>query len=62
MPILITDAGKNHEGGGSYIVYTIRTGVSPNQLRHLQDDDLTPTRTWKSDGATPSLRLCDRPL
>lgn len=28
MPILITDAGKNHEGGGGYIVYTIRTGVS----------------------------------
>lgn len=27
MPILITDAGKNHEGGGGYIVYTIRTGV-----------------------------------
>ena len=28
MPILITDAGKNHESGGNYIVYTIRTGVS----------------------------------
>ncbi|KAH0544919.1 Sorting nexin-41 [Glutinoglossum americanum] len=27
LPILITDAGKNHESGGSYIVYTIRTGV-----------------------------------
>lgn len=27
MPILITDAGKNHESGGSFIVYTIRTGV-----------------------------------
>jgi sorting nexin-41/42 len=27
LPILITDAGKNHEGGGSFIVYTIRTGV-----------------------------------
>jgi hypothetical protein len=27
VPILITDAGKNHEGGGSYIVYTIRTAV-----------------------------------
>lgn len=27
MPILITDAGKNHEGGGGFIVYTIRTGV-----------------------------------
>lgn len=26
MPILITYAGKNSEGGGSYIAYTIRTG------------------------------------
>ncbi|KAF2100755.1 hypothetical protein NA57DRAFT_65159 [Rhizodiscina lignyota] len=26
MPILITQAGKNLEGGGSYIAYTIRTG------------------------------------
>jgi hypothetical protein len=28
LPIVITDAGKNHESGGNYIVYTIRTGVS----------------------------------
>lgn len=27
LPILITDAGKSQESGGSYIVYTIRTGV-----------------------------------
>jgi hypothetical protein len=27
LPIVITDAGKSHESGGSYIVYTIRTGV-----------------------------------
>ena len=27
MPILITHAGKNLEGGGSYIAYTIRIGV-----------------------------------
>lgn len=27
LQILITDAGKNHEGGGGFIVYTIRTGV-----------------------------------
>jgi hypothetical protein len=27
MPILITDAGKNHESGGGFIVYTIRTAV-----------------------------------
>jgi len=25
--IVISDAGKNHEGSGGYIVYTIRTGV-----------------------------------
>lgn len=29
LPILITDAGKSSESGGRYIVYTIRTGVSP---------------------------------
>lgn len=27
LQILITDAGKNHESGGSYIAYTIRTEV-----------------------------------
>ena len=27
LQIVITDAGKSHESGGSYIVYTIRTGV-----------------------------------
>lgn len=27
LQILITDAGKSHESGGSYIAYTIRTGV-----------------------------------
>ena len=27
LQILITDAGKSHENGGSYIAYTIRTGV-----------------------------------
>ena len=29
LQIIITDAGKNHESGGSYIAYTIRTGVCP---------------------------------
>ena len=28
LEIFITDAGKSHETGGGYIVYTIRTGVS----------------------------------
>lgn len=27
LQIIITDAGKSHESGGSFIVYTIRTGV-----------------------------------
>jgi hypothetical protein len=27
LQIIITDAGKSHESGGSYIAYTIRTGV-----------------------------------
>ena len=27
LQIVITDAGKNNESGGSYIAYTIRTGV-----------------------------------
>lgn len=27
VPIVIADAGKNNEGSGGYIVYTIRTGV-----------------------------------
>lgn len=35
MPILITDAGKNHESGGSFIVYTIRTGVCLKKRRVL---------------------------
>jgi hypothetical protein len=35
LPILITDAGKNHEGGGSFIVYTIRTGV---RIQNLNSD------------------------
>ncbi len=28
LPIIISDAGKDHTSGGSYIVYTIRTGVT----------------------------------
>jgi hypothetical protein len=31
LPILITEAGKSQEGGGKYIVYTIRTGVNGPQ-------------------------------
>lgn len=36
MPILITDAGKNHEGGGSFIVYTIRTGVCSHRQPYCE--------------------------
>jgi hypothetical protein len=32
LPILIVDAGKSLESGGKFIVYTIRTGVSPQSL------------------------------
>ena len=38
LQILITDAGKNHESGGSYIAYTIRTGVNPSSRK---DDGLS---------------------
>lgn len=33
LQIVITDAGKSHESGGSYIVYTIRTGVGREGYR-----------------------------
>jgi len=36
LQILITDAGKSHENGGSYIAYTIRTGVCLTCLRRLR--------------------------
>jgi sorting nexin-41/42 len=35
-PIMITDAGKNSESGGGYIVYTIKTGVRQSTLRYDQ--------------------------
>jgi hypothetical protein len=31
VQIIITDAGKNHEGSGAFIVYTIRTGVGSRE-------------------------------
>ncbi|OJJ82933.1 PX and BAR domain-containing protein [Aspergillus glaucus CBS 516.65] len=40
MPILITDAGKNHEGGGSFIVYTIRTGDLEVRRRYSEFSSL----------------------
>ncbi|CAG8155097.1 unnamed protein product, partial [Penicillium nalgiovense] len=43
MPILITDAGKNHEGGGSFIVYTIRTADLEVRRRYSEFASLRQT-------------------
>ncbi|KAL2008449.1 hypothetical protein VTN00DRAFT_6643 [Thermoascus crustaceus] len=43
LPILITDAGKNHEGGGSFIVYTIRTGDLEVRRRYSEFASLRQT-------------------
>ena len=41
LQILITDAGKNHESGGSYIAYTIRTGVIHRPGKVLNCSNMT---------------------
>ena len=53
LQILITDAGKSHESGGSYIAYTIRTGVGCR----LEDnvEVLTICRILKFVGGIPNL-------
>ncbi|KAI9876860.1 MAG: Sorting nexin, cytoplasm-to-vacuole targeting pathway/endosomal sorting [Pleopsidium flavum] len=43
LPIIITDAGKNHESGGSYIVYTIRTGDLEVRRRYSEFSSLRAT-------------------
>ncbi|KAI9837724.1 MAG: Sorting nexin-41 [Sarea resinae] len=43
LPIIITDAGKNHESGGSYIVYTIRTGDLEVRRRYSEFNSLRAT-------------------
>ncbi|KAH8427312.1 PX and BAR domain-containing protein [Aspergillus melleus] len=43
MPILITDAGKNNESGGGYIVYTIRTGDLEVRRRYSEFASLRQT-------------------
>ncbi|KAI9782379.1 MAG: Sorting nexin, cytoplasm-to-vacuole targeting pathway/endosomal sorting [Geoglossum umbratile] len=43
LPIFITDAGKNHESGGSYIVYTIRTGDLEVRRRYSEFSSLRAT-------------------
>lgn len=59
LQIIITDAGKNHESGGSYIAYTIRTGVplsiplyEPISERACLLTDAR--RIWRSGGDTQS--------
>ncbi|KAJ5773805.1 hypothetical protein N7457_008701 [Penicillium paradoxum] len=43
MPVLITDAGKNHEGGGGFIVYTIRTADLEVRRRYSEFASLRQT-------------------
>ncbi|KAJ5102537.1 Sorting nexin-41 [Penicillium argentinense] len=43
MLIMITDAGKNHEGGGSFIVYTIRTADIEVRRRYSEFASLRQT-------------------
>ncbi|EEQ87378.2 sorting nexin-41 [Blastomyces dermatitidis ER-3] len=43
LPILITHAGKNHESGGSFIVYTIRTGDLEVRRRYSEFSSLRAT-------------------
>ncbi|KAF1988056.1 hypothetical protein K402DRAFT_419901 [Aulographum hederae CBS 113979] len=43
MPILITNAGKNAESGGSYIAYTIRTGDLEVRRRYSEFASLRAT-------------------
>ncbi|KAI4174265.1 MAG: hypothetical protein LQ343_002403 [Gyalolechia ehrenbergii] len=43
LQIVITDAGKSHESGGSYIVYTIRTGDLEVRRRYSEFHSLRST-------------------
>lgn len=43
LQIVITDAGKNHESGGSYIAYTIRTGDLEVRRRYSEFASLRVT-------------------
>lgn len=54
LQIIIVDAGKTQEGGGSYISYTIRTGVCSIRSQWSICDILILCRTWKCEGDTPS--------
>ncbi|KAI9702428.1 MAG: Sorting nexin, cytoplasm-to-vacuole targeting pathway/endosomal sorting [Candelina mexicana] len=43
LPIIISDAGKDHTSGGSYIVYTIRTGDLEVRRRYSEFNSLRAT-------------------
>ncbi|KAL8739268.1 MAG: hypothetical protein Q9190_007862, partial [Brigantiaea leucoxantha] len=43
LQIVITDAGKSHESGGNYIVYTIRTGDLEVRRRYSEFSSLRAT-------------------
>lgn len=62
LQILITDAGKNHESGGSYIAYTIRTGVCDYCKTWETLWRLTSTRTSRCGGAILNSVLCEQHL
>ena len=59
LQIIITDAGKNHEGGGSFIVYTIKTGVGLVVVPLMIILTLTSFRILKSVDATRSSHRCE---
>ncbi|KAI4162179.1 MAG: hypothetical protein LQ342_004199 [Letrouitia transgressa] len=52
LQIIITDAGKSHESGGSYIVYTIRTGVWQDERQITPLKLLMSHRTWRFEDDT----------
>lgn len=60
LQIIIVDAGKSQESGGSYISYTIRTGVGFYQEQWWICDVLILCRTWKCEGGTQSSALYEQ--
>ena len=56
-PILITHAGKNVEGGGNWITYTIATGVGGLCARERVELK-TLYRAWKCSAGTPNSPRC----
>lgn len=58
LQIIIIDAGKSHESGGSYIAYTIRTGVC--NPRGIIIALLTVDRMLKCEGDIRNSILCEQ--